>query len=104
MSREDFKSSGKIGDMYLNMVFPFCVIYMCILFSKALWSKGMSTVDVFDMVLLVLLILGFLYGVLAIIKELKVHGKLDTLIYWINKIKKSNNKDEDSTREDISER
>lgn len=85
-----------VYDMYLNMIFPFVVIYMSILFGYSILNSLVDSMIVINMVLLTVVTLGFIYGVLAILKELKQYGKLDTLIYWLEKYKK--NKDEDSTR------
>lgn len=81
MSKEN-----NISDMYLNMIFPFTVIYICVVSFLSITSKAVASMVVIDGVILTVVILGFLYGVLAIIKELKEYGKLDTLIYWKNKL------------------
>lgn len=94
------EKSRNIGDMWLNMVYPFCIMYLCVIFIWNIIGNGVSPHEVFDMVLLTVLGLGFLYGVLAILKELKEHGKLETIIYWIKKIRRN----EDITGQNIQDR
>lgn len=60
---------------------------MCDVFFSFTKNGGLDNF-VLDMVVITVLIIGFLYGVLSIVRDLKEYGTFDTLRYWIKKIKK----------------
>ena len=78
---------NKLIEMYLDMVFPLCITYLSVSIFYSFTKNGGLNNFILDMAVITILIVGFLYGVLAVIRELKVYGTFETIKYWYNKIK-----------------
>ena len=73
---------------YLDLVFPFCITYMSILMLIQILKMGMTKNIILDVVLITITALGFVYGVLSIIRDLKEFGTFETIKYWLRKLNK----------------
>ena len=73
---------------YLDLVFPFTITYLSIIFAIQLLKTGMTQNTILDVILISITAFGFAYGVLAIIRDLKEFGTFETIKYWWNKFTK----------------
>lgn len=71
---------------YLKMVMPFTIVYISMIFGLTFIKQGMTKNSFLDIILISITAFGFVYGVLAIIRDLKEFGAFETLRYWWDKI------------------
>lgn len=79
--------SDKVIDLLLSMVFPFCIVYLSVLIGYTFIKEGLLYILIADMFIVCVCALGFIYGVMCIIRELEEHGSLTTFRYWLNRYK-----------------
>ena len=61
---------------------------MSILMLIQILKMGMTKNIILDVVLITITALGFVYGVLSIIRDLKEFGTFETIKYWLRKLNK----------------
>lgn len=80
-----------MSDRFLNIVFPFVTLYLSVIIFWSYFMNGAANGGIIDVIILVtitVLMLLSIYGFLALLKDLKETGTLDTLRYWFKKLNK----------------
>lgn len=76
----------------LDLVFPLCIMYLCVICFQAYFLGGVERGGVMDAIVLTLLSFVFMYGLIALVRDLKLFGIRWMITSWRKIFKNDDNK------------